>query len=100
MCVLVHSTVLHEVWESHPGLSKRLAWPVCIAACLCDASRLEFFTSLSRTVTEAYGTDENISRALFITRECWRLGGSRGRDEQTYDWRDAMSSLGTLLLLF
>ena len=83
-----------------PELLKRLAWPICIAACLADSSRYEFFNSLSQRVAEAYGKGENISRALAVARECWKLRGSTGRDDQTYDWKDAMRSLGTILLLY
>ena len=83
-----------------PDLLKRLAWPLCITACLVEADRYDFFNALSQRVTEAYGKDENISRAFGVARECWKIRGSRERDDQTYDWRDAMRSLGTPLLLF
>ena len=83
-----------------PEMLKRLSWPICIAACLADTTRYEFFTTLSQRVTEAYGKGENISRCLAVARECWRLRDSRDHDDQTYDWRDAMRSLGSPLLLY
>ena len=83
-----------------PEMLKRLSWPICIAACLADTTRYEFFTTLSQRVTEAYGKGENISRTLAVARECWRLRGNHEQGDQTYDWRDAMRSLGTPLLLY
>lgn len=84
----------------HPDLLRRLAWPVCIAACLADSSNQDFFKELSRRVTEAYGKDENISRGLAVARECWKMRARTGQDDQPCDWNDAMKSLDTMLLLY
>lgn len=82
------------------SLLKRLAWPVCIAASMTtDVSQQAFFRSLSQRVVEAWGSAENISCALDVAFECWRLHGSAAHGE-TYDWTDAMKSRGHLLLLF
>jgi hypothetical protein len=70
------------------------------AACLADSSKYQFFADLAERVTEAFGKAENICRALAVAKECWRLRATCTRDDQTYDWRDAMRSLGTPLLLF
>lgn len=84
-----------------PDLLRRLAWPVCVAACLADTSQHEFFDTLARRVAEAYGRDENVARGLAVARECWALRGRAAvGDDRTYDWGDGMRSLGVTLLLF
>lgn len=97
-----------------PDLLRRLAWPICVAACLADLNQQAFFDGLAHRVTEAYGREENVTRGLVVARECWRLrsrastgsgggagaSGGGGAEDRTYDWRDGMRNLGVTLLLF
>jgi C6 transcription factor Pro1 len=82
------------------GLLKRLMWPVCVAACLAEGECREFFEVLDEGMREEFGNSQTISRAFGVSRECWKLRRYGTADKRACDWRDAMLSLGDVLLLF
>lgn len=79
---------------------KRLTWPVCIAASMAIVpAHQNFFRNLHTKVSMAWGPGENVSRALAVAFECWRLR-ENAHTGRTYDWLDGMRSLECFLLLF
>ena len=101
------SDVRHEVDATvrglkaltHAALVRRLAWPICIAASLSDSRHESFFNQLESGAQRDQDECFSVLRALQVARECRRLRESASKSA-SFDWMDAMESLGYEWILF
>ena len=85
---------------SHATLVRRLAWPICVAASLTESRHEPFFNQLENGVRGDQDECTSVLRALQLARECRRLRQQSSSTTETFDWMDAMESLGHEWILF
>ena len=79
---------------SHATLLRRLAWPICVAASLTEPRHELFFNQLEHGAQGDQDECASVLRALKVGRECRRLREESTSKLATFDWMDAMDSLG------
>jgi hypothetical protein len=84
---------------SHASLVRRLAWPICVAACLSDSRHETFFTQIESGARRDQDECASVLRGLQIARQCRRLRDLSSKTA-SFDWMDAMDSLGQEWILF
>jgi C6 transcription factor Pro1 len=85
---------------SNAVLMRRLAWPICVAASLAEPRHEAFFNALE---TGAQGDQEgcmSVLRGLIVARECRKLRQDSSAKGASFDWMDALDSLGRDWILF
>ncbi|OBT77635.1 hypothetical protein VF21_03718 [Pseudogymnoascus sp. 05NY08] len=89
-----------EAFRAMPeiAMTNSLTWPYCIAGCMAIEEEQMFFRGLAVSSDGDAPTFGNFSKALPIIEECWRLRREE-KWHQPVDWRTAMNSLGTSVLL-
>lgn len=82
-----------------PRLLRNISWPICVAAAMACEEHESFFSGIEHGARcgDEYGL--KLSRAFIVARECQRLRKNspaldHGQERCTYDWIDAMRSLG------
>lgn len=102
------SDIRSAVWSTrtaiksvpHDRLLRRLAWPICVAASLSEARHETFFNQLEQGAQSDEEECQSVLRALRVARECRRLRRQPAGVNLTFDWMDAMESLGCDYQLF
>ena len=79
---------------SDATLVRRLAWPICVAASLAEARHETFFDHLEQGARGDRDYCTNVLRALAVAQETKRLRRNSASRVATFDWMDAMESLG------
>lgn len=83
-------------------LLRRLAWPVCVVACMAGHEHTAFFQRMEKGARGDGDSCVNVLRALEVAHECRRLRETEtGKHSyQAVDWFDAMKSLHKEYILF
>ncbi|KFY06751.1 hypothetical protein V492_07782 [Pseudogymnoascus sp. VKM F-4246] len=89
-----------EAFRALPGIEviNNLTWAYCIVGCMAIEEEKMFFRGLAVSSAGDAPTFGNLSTALAIMEECWRLRREEER-RQPVDWRTAMNSLEMSVLL-
>ena len=85
---------------THATLVRRLAWLTYVAASLTELRHESFFNQLQHGAQGDHDECSSVLRALKVARECRRLREASTSKIATFDWMDAMESLGNVRIMF
>ena len=79
---------------SNATLIRRLAWPICVAASLAESKHQPFFQLLRNGAEGDRNECSSVLQALAVAEETRRMRQASPNKTDTFDWMDAMESLG------